>query len=358
MKIHKVLGLMSGTSLDGLDLAYCNFWKEDGRWNFEIKEASTLPYDESLRTELTNAIHLKEDDLNALDKRFGRFLGELVARFLEVNQLTADYVASHGHTVHHRPDLGFTRQIGDGQQLANESRCITICDFRSKDIYLGGQGAPLVPIGDQAFFSKHTFCLNLGGICNVSWHKDGRRIAYDIGIANMLLNHLSQKMGQTYDDGGSIARSGSLDKKLYNQLNSLEYYHQPFPKSTGYEWFQADILPIVAQSDLSTEDLLHTSVHHIAEQIARQLLSHSQTDHNTVLITGGGAYNKYLMEVLGDKLGTQVKIVIPESDLVSYKEAMVFAFMGLLRMEGEVNVLSSVTGAKNDSSSGKVYYPD
>lgn len=357
MKVYKVLGLMSGTSLDGLDLAYCHFWQEGNSWAFEIKSAKTVPYHSSLRSKLHDAIDYSVTDLLALDHQYGDFLGKESKTFIDEEELDLDFIASHGHTVHHRPDLNFTRQIGSGQQLSIRSGYKVICDFRSKDIALGGQGAPLVPIGDQAFFSNYSFCLNLGGISNVSFEQDGKRIAYDIGIANMLLNYICRKVGKEYDSGGSLARSGNLNEDLLDKLNSLDYYKRSIPKSTGYEWFQQKIVPLVEASPLEAADLLNTAVHHITEQICVQLKLHSGKDSKTVLITGGGAFNNFLIEVLTAKLSPQIKVIIPSAELISFKEALVFAYMGLMRILGEVNVLSSVTGASKDSCSGSVFEP-
>lgn len=357
MNSYSILGLMSGTSLDGLDLACCRFWKQDSLWTFEIEATKTVPYSPAMKEILTSSIDLQVEDLLKLDIELGRFMGVESASFLKENELQLDAIASHGHTVHHRPDLGFTTQIGSGQELAISSGHKVICQFRSKDIALGGQGAPLVPIGDQMFFGKYDFCLNLGGISNVSFEKDGGRIAYDIGIANMLLNHLSKKQGKEFDEGGATARSGILNQDLLDQLNRLDYYHQPFPKSTGYEWFKAEILPLIEDSSLSIPDLLNTSVHHISEQIARQLQIHATGKSTSVLITGGGAFNSYLIELLREKLQPEIEVVVPEAELVSYKEALVFAFMGLLKMLGEINVLASVTGASKDSCSGIILEP-
>ena len=357
MKVYKVLGLMSGTSLDGLDLAYCHFWQEGDTWAFEIKSAKTVSYESSLKSKLNVAIDFSVTDLLALDHQLGDYFGKEAAAFIDEEDLETDFIASHGHTIHHRPDLGFTQQIGSGQQLAIRSGLKVVCDFRSKDIALGGQGAPLVPIGDQAFFSNYSFCLNLGGISNVSFELNGKRIAYDIGIANMLLNYLSRKVDQEYDSGGSLARSGKLNKELLEQLNSLDYYQKTIPKSTGYEWFKEEIIPLVETSSLEIPDLLNTSVHHIAEQIAIQLKTNADKDSKSVFVTGGGAFNTLLVELLVEKLSPQIEVVIPSEELISFKEALVFAYMGLMRILGKVNVLSSVTGASKDSCSGSIFEP-
>ncbi len=266
-------------------------------------------------------------------------------------------VASHGHTSHHRPELGVTFQLGSGQHLANSSGIKTICDFRSNDVALGGQGAPLVPIGDQLLFKEYTFCLNLGGICNISFLNQGKRIAFDIGVANMLLNYIAAKGGMSFDDGGKHASSGSVNTALLSALNALPYYQQPFPKSTGYEWFTSSLAPLVEQHKDAIENLLCTAVHHITEQITLQISSFSPSAKSTVLVTGGGAHNHFLIELLQNKLSGHAEIVVPDTTLIDFKEALVFGFMGVLRQEHKTNVLASVTGAKQDSVSGVIYLP-
>ena len=357
MQIYKVLGMMSGTSLDGLDLAYCHFWKGNDKWHFSIEKTATLDYPEELSKSLKEAITLNAVDLFSLDISYGKFLGSTAAQFLDSNDLSPELIASHGHTIHHRPDLGFTLQIGNGQEIANMTGIKTICDFRSKDISLGGQGAPLVPIGDHLFFNQYNYCLNLGGISNISLNKEGKRIAYDIGIANMLLNYICEKIDLAYDKGGAMARSGNTDQLLLDKLNALDYYSLPHPKSTGYEWFATEIIPLIESADLTEVDLLNTSVQHICEKIAAETLSHSTGDDERLMITGGGAFNTYLIEVLEEQLQNRIEIVIPDQKLISFKEALVFAFMGILSEHQEINVYSSVTGSAKDSSSGVAYWP-
>ena len=357
MKIHKVLGLMSGTSLDGLDLAYCHIWKKFDQWKFEIKETRGISYDNEMRDRLKNSIALPADQLLIFHNTYGRWLGQQSREFIEEKDLDLDIIASHGHTTHHKPQQGMTFQIGSGQHLANASRHKTVCDFRTNDIALGGEGAPLAPIGDQLFFGKYDFCLNLGGISNVSFEYDGKRIAYDIGLANMLLNHITQKIGLSYDNNGMLARKGVINMDMLKQLNNLSYYELPYPKSTGYEWFVEKVVPIVNATEDTTENLLHTAVHHICEQVAIQIKTNAKKDHSTLLVTGGGALNTFMMELLQSYLEPVVNLVIPEKKLIEYKEALIFALMGVLRVEQEINVLKSVTGASTDSSSGVVYLP-
>ncbi len=357
MKIHKILGLMSGTSLDGLDLAYCHFKEEEGTWSYDIQNTCSIPYETVLQNQLKDAISLNAEDLLQLHNSYGTWLGKQAKVFIESNQLEVDYIASHGHTTHHRPELGFTMQIGSGQHLANTSGKQVICDFRSNDVALGGQGAPLVPIGDQLLFGEYDFCLNLGGISNISFDIKGKRIAYDIGLANMILNHITRKINLEYDEGGTLAKSGKINPEMFEKLNALSYYLLPHPKSIGYEWFLEEVLPILDATADITENLLHTSVHHICDKIAHQVAQNTSKLGQKILITGGGALNTFLIDTLMEKLGVNIEIVVPEEILINYKEALVFAFMGALRFEKQINVLSSVTGARRNSSSGVIYLP-
>jgi anhydro-N-acetylmuramic acid kinase len=357
MKIYKGIGMMSGTSLDGLDLVYCHIWKPLTRWEFKIERTKSIAYSKTRVTRLQEAIQLPADQLLCLHNEYGSWLGEQVGKFIEKEKLEVDFVSSHGHTVHHQPAKGLTFQIGAGQHLANTCGIKTVCDYRTNDVALGGQGAPLVPIGDHMLFGSYDFCLNLGGISNISFVLDDKRIAYDIGIANMLLNYIAARNGLKYDKGGALARNGSLLPQLFEDLNSLDYYAQPYPKSTGYEWFSKEIIPIIDAQDASMESLLHTSVHHICEQIALQIKKLPLKKEKTLLITGGGAFNTYLTEVLQDKLGEKIKLEVPSKQLIEFKEALIFCLMGVLRLEQEINVLHTVTGASKDSSSGVVYLP-
>jgi len=348
---------MSGTSLDGLDLCYCHITKKKDQWSFEIKETKSISYSEDMQSELKDAIYLKADELLQFHNTYGTWLGQQAKRFVSNKKLEVDFIASHGHTTHHQPENELTFQIGSGQHLANESRCKVICDFRTNDVALGGQGAPLVPIGDQLFFGEYDFCLNLGGISNISLEQKGKRIAYDIGLANMILNYITRKIDLAFDKGGELARSGSINQNMLDRLNGLKYYLLPHPKSIGYEWFVEEVVPIVDITDDSTENLLHTSIHHICAKIAQQVKLNSSKNDNVLFVTGGGALNHFLIEMLREKLGERVKVIVPEKELIEFKEAVVFSLMGALRMEQEINVLKSVTGAKRDSSSGVVYLP-
>ena len=348
---------MSGTSLDGLDLCYCLIKNDGDTWSFEIIETQSISYEPEMKAKLKNSIHLKADELLQFHNQYGSWLGEQSKSFISEKKLDVDYIASHGHTTHHHPEKGLTFQIGSGQHLANASEYKVICDFRSNDVALGGQGAPFVPIGDQLFFSNYDFCLNLGGISNISFNENGKRIAYDIGLANMVLNHITQKSNLAFDDGGKLARSGQLNQSMFSQLNDLEYYSLPYPKSIGYEWFIEKVVPIVERITDSMENKLHTAVHHICEKVAQAIFNHEKKNHSTLLVTGGGALNDYLIETLQEKLGPKTEVIVPSKELIEFKEALVFALMGALRIENKINVLMSVTGAARNSSSGVLYLP-
>lgn len=353
---YTVIGLMSGTSLDGLDIACCNFEKKNDTWTFSIMSKDSIDYDSTFKEKLKNTVNLSTTELLAFHNEYGSWLGGQVKKFMNRTGVQIDFVASHGHTVFHQPEIGLTYQIGSGQHLANISEQKVICDFRTNDVALGGQGAPLVPIGDHLLFGKYDFCLNLGGISNISFNTEGKRIAYDISPANMLLNYICSTIDKSYDKGGEIAKTGNLNHSLLETLNSLPYYTLPFPKSLGYEWFLEKIIPIINTTQDSVENLLHTAVHHIADQISYAI---EKTKHKnaSLLVTGGGAKNDFLIKTLQQKLNAITTVIIPSEEIIDFKEALIFAFMGVLRERNEINCLQSVTGARKDSSSGVVYVP-
>ena len=348
MRTTAAIGMMSGSSLDGLDIALVRFQEESDKYDFQILQAETLPYPEYWTKQLSEAFHKQPEDLVQLDKDYGRYLGEQVLAFAKKHNATPDFVASHGHTIFHKPEQHYTLQIGDGQELANASGFTVINDFRSEDVSKGGQGAPLVPIGDKLLFGDYEICLNIGGIANISYDEDGKRIAYDLCIANQALNYLAQMKGLPYDRDGQLARSGEVDMDLLKRLNKHPFYGQLPPKSLGREFFEANQKDLLR--DLSVENMLATFTEHIALQIA---LGVSHLPKGKILVTGGGARNQFLMKRLQAR--TSHEVVIPDKMTIDYKEALVFAFLGLLRMECKTNVLASVTGAESDSCSGKVW---
>lgn len=354
---YRVIGLMSGTSLDGLDIACCRFTKENGKWHFSLEYSESIDYSPGFRQRLKSSVDLSALELLLLNNEFGRYTGGLVKTFLEKHSLEVDIVASHGHTVFHQIDKGLTYQIGAGQELANHTAQRVICDFRTLDVSLGGHGAPLVPVGDQLLFSEYDFCLNLGGISNASFRHEASRKAFDIAPANMLLSHILLPTELPYDEGGQLARTGEVDQALLHELNALSFYKQPFPKSLGYEWFCDEVVPIVDKSAIGIADKLCTAIHHITYQIAESLKPYASSGAK-LLTTGGGAKNHYLTEVLQEYLGETIKVIIPDESIIDFKEAIVFALMGVLRLRGENNCLSSVTGASKDCSAGMIYEPN
>jgi len=348
---YKVIGIMSGTSLDGVDLAFCTFAKKK-KWEYEINAVKTYQYPNSWLEILRNISLVNKAHLEIIDKELGHFFADLISDFCDSFQLIPDFVSSHGHTVFHQPQKGITLQIGNGSVIANNIRVTIINNFRVKDVELGGQGAPLVPIGDKFLFPDYEFCLNLGGFANISFESNNERLAFDICPINMALNELAKNIDLDYDEGGEIARSGEIDSRLLKRLNSLDFYNVPAPKSLGREWYLSKFQPVLDNSKLSIPDKLATCCEHFAIQIANTI---NDQESGKVFITGGGAYNNYLIERLEQKLVSN--IVIPEPNLIEFKEALIFAFLGVLRIRNENNVLSSVTGASRDHCSGIIHNP-
>lgn len=352
-KTIRVIGLMSGTSLDGLDLVCVDFFQSD-KIEYKIIAANTYSYSDEWQQKLKAAFHFNATKIEQIHSDYGIFLGDQVNRFIRVYDLSnVDFVASHGHTVFHKPDEGYTLQIGDGQKLANRTNLKVICDFRTQDVELGGQGAPLVPIGDRLLFSDYSHCINLGGFANVSFDdSDGNRIAFDICPVNVILNQYANQLGFDYDENGRLALEGEFNSDLFHALNTIDFYSQPPPKSLGMEWVTTHMNPILKSFELDAKSVLRTYVEHIAIQIATVVSS----ERSSILLTGGGAKNKFLVKRL--QALTPSKIVIPSNEIIDYKEALIFALLGLLRSQNQVNCLRTVTGAKKDHSSGLIFTPE
>jgi len=301
---------MSGTSCDGLDIAHCEFAFKDGNWNYKIINAKTYKYSESW-----------------------------------IN------ISSHGHTIFHQPSNGITYQIGNGANITAKTGITTISDFRTLDVALNGQGAPLVPIGDELLFPDYDYCLNLGGFANISFKQDNKRIAFDICPVNIAINYFTSKyFNLLYDKNGNFAKKGKVNINLLEKLNSLSYYKLEYPKSLGREWFEKNFINVISNYKIDAYDLLRTLYEHIAIQLSLVI---ENTKDKTILVTGGGAFNSFLIEILKNK--TKANIIIPEENLINFKEALIFAFLGLLRFNKNINCLSSVTGAKKDNCGGIIY---
>lgn len=343
---------MSGTSLDGLDIAYCSFEQIESQWKYSIIVAETLPYSVEWTSRLSGVENANALEFVRTDIEYGHLLGRMTREFIARHNIKPDFIASHGQTIFHQPENRITSQIGRGSCIAAETGIPVISDFRSLDVALGGQGAPLVPIGDQLLFGEAASCLNIGGFANISHQSGNGRIAYDIAPANIVLNYLSGKKGMPFDKNGDLARSGAVDPALLAQLNSLSYYQKESPKSLGKEWVLSNIHPLLSNCGLTVEDQLATFCEHIAVQIGKSA-SGSKNDH--LLITGGGAHNSFLTGRISNYLEPQM--LIPDKLTIDFKEALIFAFLGLLRWLHRNNCLSSVTGARSDSSGGAIYYP-
>jgi anhydro-N-acetylmuramic acid kinase len=347
---YAVVGMMSGTSMDGMDLVLCRFGRNKDDWHFHIEKAVTYDYSPEWTTNLNQAFCLPADEFLALHNAYGRLIGDYVTRFLKDNKLSADLVASHGHTIFHQPEKGFTFQLGEGASIVSRCNVTTVSDFRTMDVALGGQGAPLVPVGDELLFSRYSYCLNLGGFANVSNRRDGKRIAFDICPVNIVLNELARRTGKEFDMDGEIGHSGIPHPQLVNELNNLEFYKHSGPKSLGREWVEKSYMPLLDKYNLPLENIMSSVYEHISVQIGSYL---NLSGPGEVLVTGGGAFNTFLIEKIQSH--TQSELVIPGEQLVKFKEALIFAFLGLLRFLNVTNCLASVTGAVRDSSSGVIH---
>jgi anhydro-N-acetylmuramic acid kinase len=354
MASYKVLGLMSGTSLDGLDVAYCIFTFQKGIWKFSLEKTKTYEYKPSLISRLSKAKEISGLELSLLSNELAAIWANDIQNFIHNNNIKADFVASHGHTIFHQPEKGLTVQIGNGAKLSAMLKLPVICDFRTTDVALGGQGAPLVPIGDELLFSNFGYCLNLGGIANISFKEKNKRIAFDISACNILLNYLAEKKGKKYDKNGNWAKEGKTNKSLLEKLNNQDYFSKKAPKSLGIEWIQKNQISIIEKSTISIEDKLATVSEHIAIQIANSIKKTQK--QQSLLITGGGAFNSYLINRIKHHLAANITVEIPDKNIISFKEALIFAFLGVLRFRQEKNCLKSVTGAKSDTIGGCIYW--
>ncbi|ESU27402.1 anmK protein [Flavobacterium limnosediminis JC2902] len=350
-KTYNIVGVMSGTSLDGVDLAHINFSVENGKWKFQIFESETVAYSEEWVSQLKNAVSFSDAELIVLNEKYTVLLAEIISDFIKKNKIEAlDAVCSHGHTILHQPQNGFTLQIGNLPEIATLTNQKVVCDFRVQDVKMGGQGAPLVPIGDRILFSDYEYCLNLGGFSNVSFEENGNRIAFDVSPVNTVLNFYADKLGLKYDDKGQISKSGSISEVLLSELNALDFYRKSYPKSLGFEFVKETVLPMMEKYSIPVEDKLRTFTEHVAFQIASAL----PEKRGKLLVTGGGAYNDFLIERMQIYL-PEMQIVIPDAKTIEFKEALIFGLLGVLRLRNEANVLASVTGAMHDHCSGEIY---
>jgi len=341
---YRVVGVMSGTSCDGLDLAFVEYAQSGKMWSYSILDTTTIQYSDEMRQKLKEAHHLSGLELSLFDFEYGRFIGEHINRLVRGILRKPDIIASHGHTVFHEPKIGLTRQIGHGQAIAEKTGIKTVTDFRTKDVLSGGQGAPLVPVGDKLLFPEYAYCLNLGGFANITLNQKWSLTAFDVCPVNMALNYLCPP----FDDNGRAGSRGKVYVPLLDDLMRLKYYKEPPPKTLGREWFESVFLPALKKHEIPESDILRTVYEHIALQIAAKLEA-----EKLVLVTGGGAYNNFLTELITKRSAS--KIIIPEPQLIEFKEAVIFGLLGVLRILNLPNCLASVTGAKQNICAGIIY---
>jgi anhydro-N-acetylmuramic acid kinase len=359
--VYRAIGLMSGSSLDGLDIVFAEFNESAGDWTFEIKAADCYPYPDDWKDRLQNAITVSALDYQLLHVDYGHYLGKEVLRFMEENALhfQVGLIASHGHTTFHVPSRKMTAQLGDGAALAAETGLPVISDLRAMDLAFGGQGAPIVPIGEKLLLKDYSLFLNLGGIANISFNLPDGYIAFDICAANRVLNLIAAEMGKDFDEGGHIASQGKIHEALLNRLNAFSYYKESPPKSLANSFGTDEVFPLVKSFGLSTEDSMRTYVEHIVVQIERSIKDSgwvTKEESAKLLVTGGGAFNYFLIERLGIALlPHKIDVVIPDADLIQYKEALIMGLIGVLRWRQENTIMSSVTGASRDSIGGAVW---
>ena len=349
-----MIGIMSGSSIDGLDICFCAFEQAENGWKYRMPYAQTFEYSMEWKKKLREAANASANSFVELDKVLGEFIGYKALDFITANQIEqVDFIASHGHTVFHNPENNYTAQIGSGAHIAAATNIPAITNFRLIDTALGGQGAPLVPIGDELLFSDYDYCLNLGGYSNISYRSKGVRLAHDICPVNKAINHFAMKKSQEFDKDGEIGRRGKLIPELLTELNQLEFYNSSGPKSLGDYWLNNVFLKVTQKYEESYPifNIIRTIYEHIASQIA---IATDHTNDKKILTTGGGAHNQFLTECIRKQ--NRNRIIIPDDQLVDFKESLIFAFMGVLRAENKNNCLSSVTGAKHDNSGGVIHY--
>jgi len=353
MPTYNTIGLMSGTSLDGLDIAFCRFsFSSQHNWKWELLDCDTVTYPKELKSKLSRSKSLSGLDLQKLDVELGKWMGVAVKKFINENRLEVDFIASHGHTVFHVPEEQLTLQIGNPNFIHAITGRPVISDFRTLDLTKGGQGAPLVPIGDELLFGEFDFCINLGGIANLSYRDENEaRLAFDICSCNILLNALAKLKDLNFDDEGKIGAAGTVIDSLLEKWDDFSFLKKDPPKSLGIEMIEPEILAFINPEKYTVEDMMATGVEHIAKQITAAL--QQAKGGGSVLLTGGGAFNKFLVDRLKSKLNKKYALTLADSKMVNYKEALIFGFLGVLNVRNEFNTLSSVTGAHSNSVSGQ-----
>lgn len=351
---------MSGSSLDGLDIVFAEFNVNAANWNYEILAADCYEYNREWKERLQSATSLNALDYQLLHTDYGHYLGQQANKFIDANNLhfKVGLIASHGHTTFHVPQQQMTAQLGDGAAIAAETGLPVVSDLRALDVAFGGQGAPIVPIGEKLLLKDFNFYLNLGGIANISFNLSDQYIAFDICAANRVLNLICNEVNKEFDEGGQMAALGNVHEGLLQKLNALDYYKQSYPKSLANDFGTEMVYPLLKSFGLPHSDELRTYAEHIVFQTKKAIEQNfkSQTPNLKLLATGGGAFNTFLMQRLSEELSQlKIEVVVPNESLVKYKEALIMALIGVLRWRQEYNVLSSVTGAQRDSIGGAVW---
>ena len=360
--LYRTIGLMSGSSLDGLDIVFAELNENSGNWEYEIKAADCLEYPEEWKTRLQEAVSLNALDYLLLHTEYGNYLGKEVNRFIEKNDLhyQVSLIASHGHTTFHVPSKKMTAQLGDGSAIAAETKLPVVSELRALDIAFGGQGAPIIPVGEKLLWKDHSMFLNIGGIANISFNLPDTYIAYDVCPANRVMNMIAQRVNKDFDAGGEMAALGNVHEGLLEKINASDYYRQPYPKSLANSFGTAEMYPLVRSFGLTHNDELRTYTEHVVTQVKRAVVDglsmQAKDTDKKLFVTGGGAFNHFLIQRLSEVLKPEgVEVVVPGEEIVKYKEALVMALIGVLRWRQEYNVYATVTGAERNSIGGALW---
>jgi anhydro-N-acetylmuramic acid kinase len=356
--VYRVIGIMSGSSLDGIDIVFTELLEQGGAWQYEIQHTACVPYDKIWYQKLQQSVFLSAKDYLLLHIEYGQFIGQEINKFIDEKNLQhqVNLISSHGHTTFHLPGKKMTHQLGDGAAIAAKTKLPVVSDLRSIDVAFGGQGAPIVPLGERLLFNEYNYFLNIGGIANISVHKLNEVIAFDVCAANRVLNMLAQKMDLAYDNEGLISSQGRLNEDLLQKLNALEYYKLPAPKSLANSFGTDIVYPLLNSFNMNVEDTLCTYIEHICVQIKNSLQAFKEDKVQYLFITGGGAFNTFLIKRLQKNLDEiNFEIVIPSNEVIKYKEALIMALLGALRWREQYTVLSSATGASRNSIGGALW---
>ncbi|XP_064473646.1 anhydro-N-acetylmuramic acid kinase-like [Ornithodoros turicata] len=366
---YEVIGVMSGSSLDGLDIIYTRFsLTSSDCWEYNIQHCTCYNYSPTWIDKLKHATSTSALEYQLLNTEYGRYIGEYVLRFIRENRLDGKVhlIACHGHTVFHLPSQLTTSTLGDGATVAAVTGLPVVSDLRSMDVALGGQGSPIALTAERKLFgNEYQFFLNIGGMACLTYagknYSDS--FAVDVCPANQLLNLLANREGRAFDRSGEMAKSGKVSTRLLKDLDDFDYYKKSFPKSLGVDFGPEILYPLIQAHDLSTADALQTFTEHICNQVAEviRLVERTVKDglpqSSKMLVTGGGARNLFLVDRLTERLKEfRITVVVPNDELVKFKEALVTSVIGVQRLRGEENFIGEVSGASRSSIGGAFWY--